>query len=78
MTDIEYILKKIIQPKIKLLTDIAIGGVDTFDKYLYIVGQIKSLTDLQQELTNLQKKQELYDEDEDKDGGSTKASRSTS
>lgn len=76
MTDIEYILKKIIQPKIKLLTDIAIGGVDTFDKYQYIVGQIKSLTDLQQELTNLQKKQELYDEDED--GGSTKASRSTS
>ncbi|MBM3194124.1 MAG: hypothetical protein FJZ59_07845 [Chlamydiae bacterium] len=76
MTDIEYILKKIIQPKIKLLTDIAIGGVDTFDKYQYIVGQIKSLTDLQQELTNLQKKQELYDEDEE--GRNTKASRSTS
>lgn len=61
----EYIKKKIIAPKLSSLTQATISGVDSFEKYQYIVGQIKSLNDLQQELTDLQKKQELIDEDDD-------------
>ena len=68
MDIIDYIKKKIIAPKVTNLTQTTISGVDTFDKYQYIVGQIKSLNDLQQELTDLQKKQELTDEDDDERG----------
>ncbi len=67
---IDFIKKKIIAPKVANLTQTTISGVDSFEKYQYIVGQIKSLIDLQQELTDLQKKQELIDED-DKERGDT-------
>ena len=65
MDIIDYIKKKIIAPKVANLTQTTTSGVDTFEKYQYIAGQIKSLNDLQQELTDLQKKQELIDEDDD-------------
>jgi hypothetical protein len=68
MDIIDYIKKKIIAPKVANLTQTTTSGVDSFEKYQYIVGQIKSLNDLQQELTDLQKKQELIDDDEEERG----------
>jgi hypothetical protein len=68
---IDFIKKKIIAPKVANLTQTTISGVDSFEKYQYIVGQIKSLIDLQQELTDLQKKQELIDEDDKKRGNTS-------
>lgn len=65
MDTIEFILKKIIAPKMETLVQATISGVDSYEKYQYIVGQIKSLSDLRQELMDLRKKQELInDEDE--------------
>jgi hypothetical protein len=68
---IDFIKKKIIAPKVANLTQTTISGVDSFEKYQYRVGQIKSLIDLQQELTDLQKKQELIDEDDKKRGNTS-------
>ena len=41
------------------------GGVDNFDKYKYITGQISALESVLQEISNLLNKKELYEE---KDG----------
>ena len=68
MDIIDYIKKKIIAPKVANLTQTTTSGVDSFETYQYIVGQIKSLNDLQQELTDLQKKQELIDDDDEERG----------
>jgi hypothetical protein len=38
------------------------------EKYQYIVGQYRSLNDLQQDLRDLLKKQELFDDDSDERG----------
>jgi hypothetical protein len=62
---IQHILKRIIQPKMESLKENIISGVDTHDKYQYLVGQYRSLNDLQQDLRELLKKQEMFD-DEDK------------
>ena len=50
---IKYIQQKILKPKIESYTEKVIIGVDNFEEYKYITGQIRSLKDLQQDLTDL-------------------------
>ena len=47
---IKYIQQKILKPKIESYTEKVIIGVDNFEEYKYITGQIRSLKDLQQNL----------------------------
>ena len=47
---IKYIQQKILKPKIESYTEKVIIGVDNFEEYKYITGQIRSLKDLQQDL----------------------------
>ena len=58
---IKYIQNKLLKPKIDSLTTKVKLGVDNFAEYKYIIGQIRSSEDLQQELTDLLKKQEPDD-----------------
>ena len=58
---IKYIQNKILKPKIDSLTTKIKLGVDNFAEYKYIIGQIRSNEDLQQDLTDLLKKQEPDD-----------------
>ncbi len=66
---IQYILNKIIRPRLEQLKETSISGIDTMEKYQYIVGQYRSLNDLQQDLRDLLKKQELFDDEDER--GST-------
>ena len=59
---VNYIKKKLIQRKLDTLKEKVVIGVDNWDTYKYIIGQIRSLEDLQQDLTDLFKKQELNDD----------------
>ena len=61
---IQHIMKKIIQPKMEDLKQNIISGVDSHEKYQYLVGQYRSLNDLQQDLRDLLKKQEMFDDDD--------------
>ena len=67
---IKYIQNKLLKPKIDSLTTKVKLGVDNFAEYKYIIGQIRSNEDLQQDLTDLLKKQEP-DDDTDTGEGST-------
>ena len=67
---IKYIQNKLLKPKIDSLTTKVKLGVDNFAEYKYIIGQIRSSEDLQQDLTDLLKKQEP-DDDTDTGEGST-------
>lgn len=67
---IKYLQNKILKPKIDALTTKVKLGVDNFAEYKYIIGQIRSNEDLQQDLTDLLKKQEP-DDDTDTGEGST-------
>ena len=67
---IKYIQNKILKPKIDSLTTKIKLGVDNFAEYKYIIGQIRSNEDLQQDLTDLLKKQEP-DDNTDTGEGST-------
>jgi hypothetical protein len=46
-------------------------SVDKWEDILYIRGKIQGLETLLQDLTDLQKKQELFDDDKDTKSGST-------
>jgi len=59
---IKYIKKKLLEPKIERLKEKVVIGVDNWNEYQYIIGQIRSIEDLQQDLTDLFKKQELHDD----------------
>ena len=65
---IKYIQQKNLKPKIESYTEKVIIGVDNFNEYKYITGQIRSLKDLQQDLTDLFKKQEQNDDDNNAEG----------
>ena len=58
---VKYIQNKILKPKIDSLTTKVKLAVDNFPEYKYIIGQIRSSEDLQQDLTDLLKKQEPDD-----------------
>jgi len=59
---IKYIKKKLLEPKLERLKEKVVIGVDNWNEYQYIIGQIRSIEDLQQDLTDLFKKQELHDD----------------
>ena len=59
---IKYIQNKLLKPRIESLTTKIKLGVDNFEEYKYIIGQIRSNEDLQQDLTDLLKKQEPDDD----------------
>jgi predicted protein tyrosine phosphatase len=59
---IKYIKNKLLEPKKERLKEKVVIGVDNWDEYKYIIGQIRSIEDLQQDLTDLFKKQELHDD----------------
>ena len=67
---VKYIQNKVLKPKIDTLTEKIKLGVDTFEEYKYIIGQIRSNEDLLRDLTDLLKKQEP---NEDTDQRGTKA-----
>jgi len=52
-----YIKEKIERCSETLLS----GGVDSMDKYQYIVGEVRSLQDIQQEISNLLDNKEQND-----------------
>ena len=58
---VQRIKKKLIDERLNLLKEKVTIGVDNWDTYQYIIGHIRSLTDLRQDLTDLFKKQELND-----------------
>ena len=62
---IKFIQKKILEPKSEALTEKLKLGVDTFEEYKYIIGQIRSIEDLHRDLQDLLQKQEP-NETEDK------------
>jgi len=59
---IKYIKKKLLTPKLERLKEKVVIGVDNWNEYQYIIGQIRSIEDLQQDLTDLFKNQELHDD----------------
>ena len=59
---IKYIKNKLLTPKLERLKEKVVIGVDNWNEYQYIIGQIRSIEDLQQDLTDLFKKQELHDD----------------
>ena len=67
---VKYIQNKLLKPKIEALPEKLKLGVDTFEEYKYIIGQIRANEDLLRDLTDLLKKQEP---DEDTNQRGTKA-----
>lgn len=64
----KYIKNKI-NKEIDTLKDYIVDSVDTIDQLMYIKGKIQGLKSLLQDLTDLQKKQELFDDDTDRKSG---------
>ena len=81
--DQEFVFVHKLQRAIKqqlaaLSINVTSGGVDNFDKYKYITGQISALESVLQEISNLLNKKELHEEDGnviriDKEPGNTKS-----
>lgn len=65
-------LKNHINKTVERLKDSIVYSVDKWEDLLYIRGKIQGLETLLQDLTDLQKKQELFDDDKDAESGSTK------
>ena len=68
ISTIKYIQQKILKPKIESYTEKVIIGVDNFEEYKYITGQIRSLKDLQQDLTDLLRNRSDNDDDNNAKG----------
>jgi len=64
-------ISKRLDKRKEVLTDKITFGVDNWGSYQYIVGQIRSINDLQQDLKDLLKKQELYNDDNNAEGAGT-------
>ena len=56
--------KKIIKTRQEQVNDIISKGVKDFEEYKYLLGKLHGYNDITQELTDLLKKQEHYDEDD--------------
>ena len=65
---IKYIQQKILKPKIESYTEKVIIGVDNFEEDKYITGKIRSLKDLQQDLTDLLRNRSDNDDDYNAEG----------
>jgi hypothetical protein len=62
-------ISKRLDKRKEILADKVTFGVDNWDTYKYIIGQIRSLNDLQQDLKDLLKKQELDNDDNARGAG---------
>jgi len=56
--------KKIIKTRQEQVNDVISKGVKDFEEYKYLFGKLHGYNDITQELTDLLKKQEHYDEDD--------------
>ena len=56
--------KKIIKTRQEQVNDVISKGVKDFEEYKYILGKLHAYNEIVQELTDLLKKQEHYDEDD--------------
>ena len=56
--------KKIIKTRQQQVNDVISKGVKDFEEYKYILGKLHAYNEIVQELTDLLKKQEHYDEDD--------------
>tara|TARA_R100001163_G_scaffold4810_1_gene6065 strand:- start:1295 stop:1513 length:219 start_codon:yes stop_codon:yes gene_type:complete len=65
ITIVDY-LKKIIKTRQQQVNDVISKGVKDFEEYKYILGKLHAYNEIVQELTDLLKKQEHYDETENK------------
>jgi len=63
ITIVDY-LKKIIKTRQQQVNDVISKGVKDFEEYKYILGKLHAYNEIVQELTDLLKKQEHYDETE--------------
>ena len=68
----KYIKNKITK-EVNHLKDHIVVSVDTVNQLMYIRGKIQGLETLLQDLTDLQKKTELFDDDRDNKSGDSKA-----
>jgi hypothetical protein len=57
-------LKKIIKTRQEQVNDVISNGVKDFEEYKYLLGKLHAYNEIIQELTDLLKKQEHYDEDD--------------
>ena len=64
-------IKTIINKEVSNLKDSLAYSVDNLNQFWYIKGKLQGLETLLQDLTDLQKKQELFDDDTDRKDGST-------
>ena len=67
----KYVKNKITK-EVNHLKDNLAYSVDNVNQLMYIRGKIQGLETLLQDLTDLQNKQELYDDDTDRKSGSPK------
>ena len=67
----KYIKNKITK-EVDRLKDHIVASVDTTNQLMYIKGKIQGLETLLQDLTDLQKKTELFDDDRDNKSGDSK------
>jgi len=67
----KYIKNKITK-EINHLKDHIVASVDNINQLMYIKGKIQGLETLLQDLTDLQKKKELFDDDRDNKSGDSK------
>ena len=65
ITIVDY-LKKIIKTRQQQVNDVISKGVKDFEEYKYILGKLHAYNEIVQELTDLLKKHEHYDETENK------------
>jgi hypothetical protein len=56
--------KKIIKTRQEQVNDVISNGVKDFEEYKYLLGKLHAYNEIIQELTDLLKKQEHYDEDD--------------
>ena len=61
---LEMYTKKIIKTRQEQVNDVISKGVKDFEEYKYLLGKLHAYNEMTQELTDLLKKQEHYDEDD--------------
>ena len=62
ITIVDY-LKKIIKTRQQQVNDVISKGVKDFEEYKYILGKLHAYNEIVQELTDLLKKQEQYEDE---------------
>ncbi len=65
------LIKNMITKEVSSLKDHLAYSVDNNNQLMYIRGKLQGLETLLQDLTDLQNKQELFDDDTDRKSGST-------